>query len=228
MRRNRWIGLAVLAVVATFSGCGKREEKSPAPPPPVVQPLSVLVTNTMQPAKPTESEVPLLAETVAELRGSGETPVVAASAGYLVKQVHQGNAIVDTGDALFMIDPRSLHPDPIIPGKNDLGIVAVIAPAHGAVSRALHGVGDWINAHDELATIAKVDPIRAVFFVPEGTVLARQDFALTLEDGSVYPSKGKLGSVTADDTKITVLIDFPNPTYTLRPGQFARVSGVAP
>ena len=227
MRGIRSCGLVVVFVVAMLVGCGKREEKPPAPPP-ILQPAPPLATNAAQPVKPAVPEVPLLTQTVAELEGSAETPVVAPSSGYLVKQVDKENAMVATGDVLFIMDPRSTHPDPIIPEKNDLGLVMIVAPSAGAMGRALHGAGDWINAHDQLAAIATVDPIRAVFSVPHGTVLARQAFELMLEDGSVYPAKGRLESITAAGTNLGISVVFLNPDHTLRPGQFVKVRGIAP
>ncbi len=225
MKRMRSRGVVMLAVVALLCGCAKRGEKS-SPPPPLLQQASTPATNAVTQSKP---ETALLPETVAELQGSAETPVVAASNGYLVKQVCPENTVVASGAVVFYLDPHSAHPGPIVPGKSDLGLVAVVAAADGVVGRALHGAGDWINAHDELATVETIDPIRAVFSIPQTPVLAQQAFVLTLDDGTTYPAKGRLDSITTlSSTAMQITVDFPNPDHALRPGQFVKVRGVLP
>ena len=145
MRRNRSCGLFVFAAAALLAGCGKRDERLPAAPP-VAQQASLPVTNFAPPVRPTVPDTPLLPETVAELQGSAETPVLAKDSGYLVKQVYRENAIVAAGDLLFVIDPRPFHPDAPGSGHDDAGLIKIVAPARGAMSRALRGAGDWVNA----------------------------------------------------------------------------------
>jgi multidrug efflux pump subunit AcrA (membrane-fusion protein) len=227
MTRGGWCWLVAGVIVTMLPGCGKREDKA-AVVPPALPAAPAPATNIVQPVRPVAPEVPLLAGTVAELEGSAETPVIANESGYLVRQVCKENAIVVAGDALFLLDPRSFHPDAMSVAHDNAGLVKVVAPAGGAVGRALHGAGDWINAQDELATIATVDPIRAVFSMPHGSVLARQAFELTLDDGSVYPARGKLDSITTAGMNVGVCVVFPNPNRVLRPGQFVKVRGVAP
>ncbi len=216
-----------IAFAGTLVACGKREEKI-APSPPAVPAAPAPATNTVQPVKPAAAEVAFLPETVAELEGSAETPVMANTSGYLVKQVYKENATVAAGAVLFLLDPHSFHSDATSGAPRDAGLIKLVAPAGGAMGRALHGTGDWINAHDELATIATVDPIRAVFSMPHGSVLATQAFELTLDDGSIYPVKGRLNSVTDAGMNVGVCVIFPNPDRLLRPGQFVRVRGIAP
>ncbi len=125
----------------------------------------------------------------------------------------------------------------------DLENSRVPAPISGRIGRtmvtegALVGHGDATN----LATIQQIDPIYANFTQP-GTDLSRLQKAiaagklahsnsteveLVLEDGSIYPEKGKLLfsdlSVDPSTGSVSIRATFPNPRKELLPGMFAMV-----
>ena len=85
-----------------------------------------------------------------------------------------------------------------------------------------------------------MDPIRAVFAVPEREYLEFQrwrsagggaqggpEVQLVLADGSVYPERGELlfagREVSAATGTLRLEAVFPNPGLLLRPGQYARI-----
>jgi membrane fusion protein (multidrug efflux system) len=131
----------------------------------------------------------------------------------------------------------------------DLENTRVPAPISGRIGRELATVGALVG-HSEatnLALIEQIDPIYANFTQPGADEmrlkkavadgrLKRNSQALVelvLEDGSIYPEKGKL--LFADQVvdpatgSIAVRALFPNPRHDLLPGMFANVrfSGVS-
>ncbi len=131
----------------------------------------------------------------------------------------------------------------------DLENTNVPAPISGRIGRELVTVGALVGHGDatNLALIEQIDPIYANFTEPgademrlrkavEEGKLRRSGEAtveLVLEDGSVYPVKGKLlfSDQVVDPTtgSITIRAVFPNPKHDLLPGMFAtiRFSGVS-
>ena len=131
----------------------------------------------------------------------------------------------------------------------DLENTNVPAPISGRIGRelvtegALVGHGDATN----LALIEQVDPIYANFTEPGADEMrlkkaiadgrlkrnGEATVELVLEDGSVYPEKGKLlfsdQLVDPATGSIAIRAVFPNPRHDLLPGMFAtvRFSGVS-
>jgi membrane fusion protein (multidrug efflux system) len=126
----------------------------------------------------------------------------------------------------------------------NLGFTRITSPIDGIPSIALGQIGNLVGpATGELCTVSTVDPIKAYFNVTEQAYinftrlfsteknrderLRQFEIHLMLGDGSVYPLPGKIYAadreVGATTGALRLEALFPNPEYSLRPGQFARV-----
>lgn len=130
----------------------------------------------------------------------------------------------------------------------DLDHATVRAPIAGRIGRALVTEGALVSKDDatHLATIEQVNPIQVNFAQSSADYLRfRQqifgqaavnasnpvqqaiDVDLILEDGSVFPHKGKLlwadFAVDVSTGSIFMRAEFPNPGAALLPGQFVGV-----
>ncbi len=126
----------------------------------------------------------------------------------------------------------------------NLSYTHVTAAISGIISIAAVNVGDLVSpSSGDLATLATVDPIKAVFYVSEQEYLknsasinaladGQTDIVtvvteLILGDGSMFPHKGYVSAINLDVSEQTgtVKVDalFPNPGNTLRPGFFGMV-----
>lgn len=126
----------------------------------------------------------------------------------------------------------------------NLAYTKVQAPIDGRIGRSSVTPGALVTANQTtaLATITQLDPIYVDVTQPATTLLRlRQELAagkiaatgpnqaqvaLTLEDGSPYPERGKLqfSEVNVDQGTGTVVIRaiFPNPNHLLLPGLYVR------
>ncbi len=125
----------------------------------------------------------------------------------------------------------------------NLGYATIVAPTDGYVSRSNVEVGSYVDAGNAtlLATVYKIDPIRAEFSVtdtdyarfkktimdqggrPENLV-----FLLLLGDDRVpYPRTGVLEMadpvIDSKTNTLGVRAEFPNPDHMLRPGMYVNV-----
>ncbi len=126
----------------------------------------------------------------------------------------------------------------------NLGFTTIASPVDGIASIAKAQIGDLVGpGSGELTTVSTVDPIKAYFNVTEQAYVnfARRFMAevarreqlkqlgieLILTDGTIYPLKGQVYATDREIGRTTgalrVEAQFPNPDYTLRPGQFARI-----
>ncbi len=126
----------------------------------------------------------------------------------------------------------------------NLEFTKITSPIEGIASIAKAQIGDLVGpATGELTTVSTVDPIKAYYnvteqayinfakqFLTEGDRYGRLrqlEIELNLTDGTVYPQKGRIYAadrqigLTTGALRIEAL--FPNPNYSLRPGEFARV-----
>jgi membrane fusion protein, multidrug efflux system len=123
----------------------------------------------------------------------------------------------------------------------NLGFTRITSPIEGLAGTALAQIGDLASPSGPvLTTVSTIDPIRVYFQVNEHSYLSfwrhfassqstNQSLALqlVLSDGSVYPQPGRFFfagrqvNLTTGTLRIAGL--FPNPDFTLRPGQFAKV-----
>jgi membrane fusion protein (multidrug efflux system) len=124
----------------------------------------------------------------------------------------------------------------------NLGWTRVASPIDGVVGIARTQVGDLVNGQSVMTTVSTVDPIRVTIGISEreymerAALINRANYPTTergpaldliLEDGTVFPEKGKAVLVDRDVNvktgTLTVKGFFPNPHNILRPGQYARV-----
>ena len=124
----------------------------------------------------------------------------------------------------------------------NLGWTRVTSPIDGIVGIARTQVGDLVNTQSVMATVSTVDPIRVTIGISEREYMDRAalinranypttergpSLELILEDGTVFPEKGKAVLVDRDVNvktgTLTVKGFFPNPHNILRPGQYARI-----
>lgn len=109
------------------------------------------------------------------------------------------------------------------------GYTRVKAPFDGVVTRRAVSAGDFTPADGRhaLFSVARVDPIRVVFQVPEADaalVAAGQDVKLTLP-GLPAAASGKVTrtswSLDPGSRTLRVEVDVPNPAGAIRPGSYA-------
>ena len=129
----------------------------------------------------------------------------------------------------------------------NIGYTRVVAPISGVTGTAAKADGSLVNSTDMLTTIVQVNPIYANFSISEGDLLklnrqiasgevavpgkynGSNDFKVTIKlaDGSTYPLVGKMTFASEKLNSTTGSFDaraeIPNPTGSLRPGQFIRV-----
>jgi len=127
----------------------------------------------------------------------------------------------------------------------NLGYTKVTAPISGKIGEAKVTEGALVSQTDatQLAVIQQLDPIYLDFTQSSTDVLRLRHLfdqgqmqkvapdeakvTLLLEDGTNYPSSGRLlfSDITVDPTTgmITLRAQFPNPDHILLPGMFARV-----
>jgi membrane fusion protein (multidrug efflux system) len=128
----------------------------------------------------------------------------------------------------------------------NVGYAAVASPIAGRIGRALVTEGALVGQGEatQLAVVQQIDPLYVNFTQPAGEVMrlraaiasgayksagAAGSVAVTvlLEDGSVYPLRGKLLfsdlSVDPSSNQITLRAEVPNPKGTLLPGLYVRV-----
>jgi membrane fusion protein, multidrug efflux system len=126
----------------------------------------------------------------------------------------------------------------------NLGFTRITSPIDGIASIAKGQIGDLVGpATGELTTVSTVDPIKAYYNVTEQAYinfaklfskendrmerLKQLEIQLILGDGTVYPQTGRIYAPdrqigpTTGALRLEAL--FPNPNYSLRPGEFVRV-----
>jgi len=127
--------------------------------------------------------------------------------------------------------------------KLNLSYTKVYSPIHGVAGKAQANVGDLVGPADTLTMISNLDPIQAVFYIPEKAYLERgkdlrkildipfdkrePSIELIFGDGTVYDKKGRLQFIDRqiDEGTGTIALYalFPNPGDILRPGQYVMI-----
>ena len=126
----------------------------------------------------------------------------------------------------------------------EVGYSRVYSPIDGFVEAPEAHIGDYVGEGTEFSVMTKVvnidtvsvdislpmsqylryaDPTKAIY--ENRTLLS--DISLHQSDGSLYPLKGLYDytrtEIAEDTGTLTIVVDFPNPDYRLKAGQFARV-----
>src|SRR5580658_5431785 len=126
----------------------------------------------------------------------------------------------------------------------NLGFTRLTSPIDGIPGIAQQQVGSLVSpASPTITTVSTLDPIKVYFVVSEQEYLdfarryptaesrqaqqGRLDLKLILADGATYPQSGRFDFANRQVDVRTGAIQlaglFPNPTNTLRPGQYGRV-----
>jgi membrane fusion protein (multidrug efflux system) len=127
----------------------------------------------------------------------------------------------------------------------NLGWTKVRSLLDGIAGIATTQVGSLVTQSTVLTTVSQVQPIKVYFAISEQEYLALSEKAreggaadllhsasrvpieLTLSNGAVYPSKGRIvfvdREVNSSTGTIRVAAAFPNPQSLLRPGQYGKV-----
>lgn len=126
----------------------------------------------------------------------------------------------------------------------DVGYTKIFAPIDGIIEHTPAHVGDYIGPGTQfsvLTTISNIDTLTVDVAIPMEQYLrfggARtsifdnegllSDIRLRLADGTLYPYEGLYYYTRKDVSNTTgtlvIVVMFPNPEQTLKPGQFARV-----
>ena len=125
----------------------------------------------------------------------------------------------------------------------NLGYTIIASPIAGRIGPTAVTQGNLVNTNTgTLATVAQLDPIRAVFSVPSADLVrlqkrlgpvdsdeARAAYVpnLILPDGTEYDHPGRIAftnnQVATTTGTVAVYADFPNPQHLLLPGQFVSV-----
>jgi RND family efflux transporter MFP subunit len=162
------------------------------------------------------------------------TPLVAQKA---VSQQELDNAIAAKMESAAALESARAN---VQQARLNLTWTRVLSPIAGVVGIAKSQVGDLVNPQTVMTTVSQVDPIKVVFSISEKEYMRYADqinqppdtkregpLELVLDDGSIYPQKGKVITVDRQvDVRtgtMTVKGAFPNPGNILRPGQYAKV-----
>ena len=126
-----------------------------------------------------------------------------------------------------------------------LGYTRIYAPIDGIIASSNAHTGDYVGVGTQfsvLTTISNIDTVAVDVAIPMAQYLRYagtrpsiyendgllSDITLSLADGVVYPSKGWYSYTQKDISSsmgtIVLVVKFANPDYTLKPGQFARVT----
>lgn len=127
----------------------------------------------------------------------------------------------------------------------NLSYCKVYSPVTGVAGKAQGEIGDLVGTTTVLTTISSLDPVQAVFFIPEKSYLERakdfqkalsvpfekrpENLELILSNGTTFEHKGRLQFINRQIEEGTGTIGiyalFPNPGSVLRPGQYVKVRG---
>jgi membrane fusion protein (multidrug efflux system) len=132
----------------------------------------------------------------------------------------------------------------VVQAQLNLGYTTITTPVTGLSSFARVQDGAYVNAENSLLTyVEQVDPIWVNFTVSENDLLAlrteqtkgllklppKEEYTveLLLADGAIYPQRGKItfenASFNPQTGTFLLRATLPNPSGSMRPGQFVRV-----
>jgi RND family efflux transporter MFP subunit len=125
----------------------------------------------------------------------------------------------------------------------NLGYTIITAPVTGLSSYAKKQDGTYLDSANSLLTyVAKLDPMWINFSLSENEMLdlraqtqngslklpvGKLEAVIVLADGSIYPQRGHISftdaSLSSETGTYLIRAEMPNPTGSLRPGQFVRI-----
>ena len=156
-----------------------------------------------------------------------------------ISQQELDNALTaDRAAKAALVSARAAHDQAAL----NLAWSKITSPIDGVAGIAKAQVGDLVNTQTIMTTVSTVDPIRVSIGISEkeylrfATQINRPNYATTqqgpfldliLDDGSVFPQKGRAVLVDREvDPRtgtMTIRGFFANPGNILRPGQYGRV-----
>ena len=125
-----------------------------------------------------------------------------------------------------------------------IGYTRIYSPIDGIVAYTTAHPGDYVGAgtqYSTLTTISNMDRLRAEISIPTSLYLQHvkrdqaaydnrgllSDIKLYLDDGSQYEFEGEYDytrqNISPTSGTITLVVDFPNPAYRLKVGEYARL-----
>lgn len=126
----------------------------------------------------------------------------------------------------------------------DVGYTTIVSPIDGIIEHTAAHVGDYVGPGTQfsvLTSVSNIDTLTVDVAIPMAQYLRYagpresifdnegllSDITLTLADGAVYPFPGIYDYTRKDVSSTTgtlvLVVMFPNPDRSLKPGQFARV-----
>jgi len=161
-------------------------------------------------------------------------------------QVQAAKAAVETARAQIQAAQATVEGAraAVATAELNLGFTKLTSPIDGIAGLAQQQVGALVNqSSGTVTTVSTVDPIKVYFTVSEAEYLdfhrrystqatldaerKQLKLEMILADGTVYPSTGTFffadRSVSQGTGAIRVAGLFPNPSNTLRPGQYAKI-----
>lgn len=132
-----------------------------------------------------------------------------------------------------------------VSARNNYERAVPLARIDGIIASSSAHTGDYVGVGTQfsvLTTISNIDTVAVDVAIPMAQYLRYagtrpsiyendgllSDITLSLADGVVYPSKGWYSYTQKDISSsmgtIVLVVKFANPDYTLKPGQFARVT----
>lgn len=161
-------------------------------------------------------------------------------------QVQGAKAAVETARAQIQAAQATVEAAKaaVATAQLNLGFTKLASPIDGIAGIAQQQVGALVNqSSGPVTTVSTVDPIKVYFTVSEAEYLdfhrrystqatldaerKQLKLEMILADGTVYPSPGTFffadRSVSQATGAIRVAGLFPNPSGTLRPGQYAKI-----
>ena len=119
--------------------------------------------------------------------------------------------------------------------KRSLGYTVVVAPMAGYVSDRPADVGEYVSPQQKVATIVGLNPLRVRIDIPEQAISQIHAGESVSVQVAAYPDRNFAGhvtrispSVTPASRTLTVEADVENPSFELKPGQFATVRILLP
>ena len=125
-----------------------------------------------------------------------------------------------------------------------IGYTRIYSPIDGIVAYTAAHQGDYVGAgtqYSTLTTISNMDRLRAEISIPTSLYLRHvkrnqaaydnrgllSDIKLYLDDGSQYEFEGEYDytsqNISPTSGTIKIVVDFPNPSYRLKVGEYARL-----
>ena len=239
---NRLLIVAGLVSALLPAGCGRHKPK------PAMPPLQV------ETARAVTDSIPNRMSFIGYLSSNFDAVIQPRINGFLLSKQYANGMPVKRGQLLFTIDPDQLSTTMLaaeaalqsakaqaLEARNNY----VRSPIDGIIEHTAAHVGDYVGPGTQfsvLTSISNIDTLTVDVAIPMAEYLRAaggrssiydnegllSDIRLTLADGTRYPYGGLYDytrkDVSSSTGTLVLVVMFPNPDRSLKPGQFARVS----